>query len=243
VSSPDGRNPLKDVRVRKALSLALNREALSQQVMSGMSTPAAELVAPGMFGATPGAQIDPYDPAEAKRLLAEAGYGNGFGLKLVTSNGLYVQDAQMAQAIAAMWTRVGVRTSVEAVPGSMFYARRAAKELSVFYTSSSMMTGQATDLLKVLLATRDLAKGMGQINFGGYSNPRMDSLLDEAGHTLDAAARQHMLEQASHIAIAEDHAALPIHIEKLGYAVRKPLSYTPRLDKGFTAMQIRSEAP
>jgi peptide/nickel transport system substrate-binding protein len=229
------------VRVRKALSLALNREALSQQVMSGMSTPAAELVASGMFGATPGIRIDSYDPAEAKRLLTEAGYGNGFGLKLVTSNGLYVQDAQMAQAIAAMWTRVGVRTSVEAMPGSMFYARRAAQELSVFYSSSSMMTGQATDMLKVLLATRDPATGMGQINFGGYSNPRMDSLLDEAGHTLDAAAREHMLQQASHIAIAEDYAALPIHIEKLGYAVRKPLGYTPRLDKGFTAMQIRSE--
>ena len=241
VTSPDGKNPLKDVRVRKALSLALNRDALSQQVMSGMSTPAAELVAPGMFGAMPGVNVEKYDPVQAKQLLAEAGYGDGFGLKLVTSNGLYVQDAQMAQAIAAMWTRIGVRTTVDAVPGSMYYARRAAQELSVFYTSSSMMTGQATDMLKVLLATRDAAKGMGQINFGGYSNPRVDSLLDEAGHTLDTNVRQHLLEQASHIAIAEDYAALPIHIEKLGYAVRKPLNYTPRLDKGFTAMQIRGE--
>jgi peptide/nickel transport system substrate-binding protein len=230
---------LRDVWVRKALSLAINRAALTEQVMSGMGTPAAALVAPNMFGADPAARPDPYDPTEAKRLLSEAGYADGFGLNLVTSNGLYVHDAEVAQAIASMWSRVGVRTTVDAVPGSMFYARRAANELSIYYTSSSMLTGQATDLLKVLLATRDTKKGMGQINFGGYSNPQMDALLDEVAHTLDAGAREHMLQQATHIAIDQDHGALPIFIEKLGYATRKPLTYAPRLDKGFTAMQIR----
>jgi peptide/nickel transport system substrate-binding protein len=238
--TPNGKNPLRDARVRHALSLAMNREALTERIMSGLATPAAELAAPTMFGANPDAKVDPFDPEAAKRLLAEAGFGGGFNLVLVTTNGFYVQDAAMAQAIAASWTRIGVRTQVEAVPSSVFYARRGKNELSIYYTSSSITTGQASDMLKILVATRDVAKGLGQINFGGYSNPETDDLIDRSAHTLDNATRQDMLRQASRIAIARDAAVLPVFVEKLAYGMRRPLLYTPRVDKWITAMQVRA---
>jgi peptide/nickel transport system substrate-binding protein len=241
VTGTDGRNPLRDVRVRKALSMALNREALTERVMSGLAVPAAELAAPTMFGANPDAPVQKFDPEEAKRLIVEAGYPAGFGLLLVTTNGFYVQDAQMAQAIAAAWTRIGVRATVDAVPSSVFYARRGKNELSIFYTSSSITTGQASDMLKILVATRDPVKGLGQINFGGYSNPAIDALIDGSAHTLDAGKRGDMLREAARISLGQDYAVLPIHVEKLAYVARAGLAFSPRADKWVTAMQVRGK--
>ena len=238
--TPEGRNPLRDVRVRRALSVAMNRDAITERVMSGLATPAAELAAPNMFGANPDAKVDPFDPDEARRLLGEAGYGNGFDLVLATTNGYYVRDAATAQAIAGYWTRVGVHTQVDAVPSSVFYAKRGKNELSAFFTSSSITTGQASDMLKILIATRDPAKGLGQINFGGYSNPETDRLIEGSSHTLDPTARQDMLRETSRIAIARDHAVLPVFMEKLAYGIRQPLTYAPRVDKWITAMQVRA---
>jgi len=181
----DGRNPLRDPRVRKALSLALNRDGIASQVMSGMAVPAASMAGEGMFGVDPSARPEPFNPEDAKRLLADAGWRDGFGLTLATTNGAYVQDAQLAQAIAAMWTRIGVRTTVEAVPAPVFYARRNGGELSAFVTSSSIMTGQASDLLNIYAATRNPAKGVGGVNFSGYSNPKVDGLLEAAATQTD----------------------------------------------------------
>lgn len=242
ITGTDGRNPLKDERVRQALSLAIDRQAIAQRIMAGLATPTGELVGPGMFGATPGLQPDPYDPAQAKRLLDAAGWGKGFGLRLATTSGAYVQDSQTGQAIASMWTRIGVRTSVDATPAAMFYAHRNAHGLSAFVTSSSIMTGQASDLLNIYVATPDRAKGLGTVNYIGYSSPTEDGLLAQAAQEMDPAKRAALLEQATHVALTEDHAMLPVFVEKLAYAVRRPLLFTPRQDKWITAMQVREPA-
>jgi peptide/nickel transport system substrate-binding protein len=242
VSDAGNRNPLQDARVRRALSLAINRDGLAGRVMDGLALPAAELAEPGMFGATPGAKPDPYDPAAAKRLLADAGFPDGFGLALGTTNGFYVQDSQLGQAVAAAWTRIGVRTTLEAVPSSVFYKRRNNREFSAYMTSMSMITGQASDTLQILAATQNPAKSLGQTNFGGYSNPRVDALIEQASGTLDNGAREKLLQQASAIVVSDDHGVLPILIEKVGYASRSDLIYTPRADKWVTAMQVRTRA-
>jgi peptide/nickel transport system substrate-binding protein len=239
ITDTNGRNPLRDPRVRKALSIAMNREQMADRIQSGLGLPAAELVAPGMFGATPNAQVDRFAPDAARKLMAEAGYPDGFGLTLLTTNGFYVQDAQLAQAIASFWTRVGVRTKVEALPSSVFYAKRNSRQFSAYFTSMSMITGQASDTLKILAATQDLKRGLGQTNFGGYSNPRVDALIEEAARTMDPGGRERALRQADGIVTAQDHGVLPISIEKIGYACRTALDYTPRTDKWVTAMQVR----
>ena len=237
VSDTGGRNPLRDARVRKALSLAINRQAIAERVMFGLAEPAAELGPTTMFGVNPDAKADPYDPDQAKKLLTEAGYPNGFGLKFNSPNGVFPSDLQLAQAIAAMWTRVGVRTTLEGVPGSVFYSRRNKLEYSSYATNMSVFNGQLSYSLRILSMTRDMDKGNGQINLSGYSNPAVDSLLTQALRTINDDDRRKLVQQVSGIVMGE-HQVLPIIRLRNAYVTRHGITIVPRLDLFLTAMQI-----
>ena len=126
------KNPFKDVRVRQAVSMAINREAIVDRIMGGVAVPAGELLPPGMFGSTPGAEPTAYDPEGAKKLLAEAGFPDGFGLTIGSPNDRYINDAQVAQAVAQMFSRIGIDTQVDAVTASTFFARRNKYEFSMY---------------------------------------------------------------------------------------------------------------
>jgi peptide/nickel transport system substrate-binding protein len=182
VAIPDtnGKNPLKDVRVRKALSIAINREAISDRVMEGLGIPAAELLTPGMFGTTPGIKQIPYDPTMAKKLLAEAGYPNGFTTNLGTPNDRYINDAQVAQAVAAMWERIGIKVNVQAFTKSVFFKTRNQYKFSTYLAGWGAGTGEMSSPLVALVATRNKEKGMGGTNRGRYSNPAMDAVVEQA---------------------------------------------------------------
>jgi len=242
VTDAGDRNPLLDARVRKALSLAINREAISQRTMSGLATPAAELGAPTLFGATPEAAADPFDPDQARRLLADAGYPSGFGITLHSPNGLFPADVELAQAIGAMWTRVGVRTKVEGVAGALFYSRRNRLEYSAYVTNACPYIGQMSYSLRILTMTRDLPKGNGQINVSGYSNPEVDRLVTTALGTIDDEARRKLVQEASRIAVRDDRAVLAVIQHRYAYGTRANLVFRPRIDTFLTAMQI-SAAP
>ncbi|MFW5834700.1 MAG: ABC transporter substrate-binding protein, partial [Pseudomonadota bacterium] len=123
ISGVEG-NPLKDRRVREALSLAINREAIVERLMGGVAVAAGELLPPSMFGANPDAEPTPYDPERATELLAEAGYPDGFEVVLGTPNDRYINDAQIAQAVAQMWARIGIETEIDAMTASVFFSRR-----------------------------------------------------------------------------------------------------------------------
>ncbi|WP_293862880.1 ABC transporter substrate-binding protein [uncultured Alsobacter sp.] len=225
------RNPLKDRRVREALSLALDRKALVSRVMAGAGVATGDIMPTPLAGALAARQAPPpADIAKAKALLAEAGYPDGFQMTLGTPNGRYVNDARVAQTIAAMWSRAGVKTEVSAVASPLYFKARDSFEYSAYLGGWGNSTGEVATTLRSLVGTRDAAKGSGASNGGRYSNPELDALLDKASGTMDDKAREEMLRKASEMALS-DYAVLPIHFEVPTWALRKGLTYAARADQ------------
>jgi peptide/nickel transport system substrate-binding protein len=234
-------NPLRDLRVRQALSMAINRDAIVAQVMDEHASPSGQFLPAGAMGNDPDLAPDAHDPTTARRLLAEAGYPQGFAVTLHGPNDRYVNDAQILQAIAQMWTRIGVRTRVEALPSSTYFTRSARDEFSIGLLGWGTGTGEADSPLSSLVATRDAARGRGASNRSGYSNGNLDRLLDQALATLDQTAREDLYRQATRIAIG-DRAILPLHHQINLWAARSGMVYVGRSDERTMAMSLRPTA-
>ncbi|MGH6943668.1 MAG: ABC transporter substrate-binding protein [Geminicoccaceae bacterium] len=238
------KNPLLDVNVRKAISLGINREAIVSSVMEGVAIPAGQLLPEGFFGRSPNLKPDPYDPERAREMLAAAGYPDGFGLTLHSPNDRYINDAKIAQAVGQMLTKIGIETEVVTMPKSVYFSRASSggpdktPEFSFILVGWGSGTGEASSPLKSLLATFDREQGMGASNRGRYSNPEVDRLLQEALATVDDAAREKLLAQATDIAIGQDEGIIPLHYQVNVWASRKPWKYTPRTDEATIVMGL-----
>jgi peptide/nickel transport system substrate-binding protein len=243
ITGTSGKNPLKDQRVRKAISKAINRPAIVEKVMEDVAIPAGQLLPEGFFGVSPKLKPEKYDPEGAKKLMADAGYPNGFGLTLHGPNDRYINDAKICQAIGQMLTRVGIDTKVETMPKSVYF-RKASRggpgkspAFSFILVGWGAGTGEASSPLKSLLHTYDKARGFGASNRGRYSNPEMDKLVEQALATVDDAKREKLLQRATEIAI-EDLGIIPLHYQVNTWATRKGLAYTPRTDEYTLAMSV-----
>ena len=227
---PLDRNPLKDLRGRRALSLAIDREAIVERVMEGTAVPSGQFLPPGTYSHIPGREPPRADPDAAKRLLTEAGYPDGFRIVLAGPNNRYINDARIVQAIAQMWTRVGVQTEVQAQPWSAFVSRAGKQEFSAFLVGWGSSSGEASSPLRALVATYDRSKGWGASNRGRYSNPEVDRLLSQALQTLDDEKREQVLIEAQRVAL-DDVGVIPLHFQKNVWAMRPGLAHTPRADE------------
>ena len=177
---PMTKNPLKDVRVRRAMSKALDRNAIVSRVMLGQGVPTAQFMPDGVPGTDPNLKPEPYDLPGAKQLLAEAGYPNGFGLTIASTNDRYINDAAMAQAVAQMWTRLGLKIIVNTFPKAVYFPRAVKLDFSVLLSGNSTDTSEPLSQLNYLLGTFDPSKGIGAGNYGRYSSPALDKLLATA---------------------------------------------------------------
>jgi len=243
ITGTGGKNPLKDQRVRKAISLAINRPAIVDRVMEGVAIPAGQLLPETFFGVSPKIKPDTYNPEAAKKLLAEAGYPDGFGLTLHGPNDRYINDAKICQAIGQMLTRIGIDTKVETMPKSVYFRKASSggpdnsPAFSFILVGWGSGTGEASSPLKSLLHTYDKSMGMGASNRGRYSNPEVDKLIQQALATVDDAKREKILQQATEIAIGE-LGIIPLHYQVNTWATRKGLAYTPRTDEYTMAMSV-----
>lgn len=231
---PLARNPLRDPRVRKAISKAINRRALCERVMEGQAVPTGQLLPEGFFGYTRNLKVEPYDPEGAKKLLAEAGYANGFGLTIHSPNNRYVNDAKVAQAVAQMLTRVGIATRVEAMPSATFFPQATEFKFSFVLVGWSSGTGEASSPLKALIASVNKDKGFGTANRGHYSNAKVDLMLEDALITVDDARREALLQRATELALA-DTAIVPLYHQVSVWGTRSGISYVPRTDENTLA--------
>lgn len=243
ISGPNGEaleaNPLKDLRVRQALSLAINRQAIVDRVMEGAAVPTGQYLSPGTYSYAPDIKPPEYDPAKAKALLKDAGFPNGLRITLTGPNDRYVNDARIVQAIGQMWQRIGVQTTVETYPWSSYATRAGKQEFAAFLLGWGTSTAEGTNPLRAQIATWDPAKGMGTANRGRYSNPAIDALLEQALGTMDDGARSKVIQAAMTKAMA-DVPVIMLHLQKNIWATRKGLTYEPRVDEETRAVSVRS---
>jgi len=235
---PMDKNPLLDVRVRRAISKAINRQAIADRVMEGQAIPSGQLVSEKLFGHVPGMKPDAFDPEGAKKLLAEAGYPEGFNITIHGPAGRYVNDEKIVQAVAQMLARVGIAAKVETAPMGPYSGRAAKQEFSFHMVGWGASTGEASSPLRSLLATFNRDKGLGAVNWGRYSNVKVDYLIEQALQQVNDENRSVMLQNATKLAM-EDLGIMPIHFQFTVWATSKNVAYTPRTDEYTLAFQFR----
>jgi peptide/nickel transport system substrate-binding protein len=234
ITDKDGKpmtvNPLKDRRVRLALSKMINRPAIVERVLSGAGEATGQIVPDGMGGHDPALLPVALDLAGAKQLLTEAGYPDGFGLTLHGSNNRFPNDSQLAQALGQMFSRGGIRVNgVEVVPYNVYATAATQRKYSLFIFSYGSIGSSALNGLTGVLATYDAAKGTGSLNRARYSNTAFDAVLAHASAEFDEAKRGALLAEATKIAM-DDAAILPLYWQKLYWAARTGFVVDP--DRG-----------
>ncbi|GGK20642.1 ABC transporter substrate-binding protein [Salinarimonas ramus] len=240
VDAPDGSNPFQDVRVRRAMSMAIDREAIVERIMDDAAAPANQFLPAGMFGTIADAPALEYDPERARELLAEAGYPDGFSVTFHATNDRYINDAQVAQAVAQFFTRIGIETELDAMTRSIFFSRRSGREFSLSMGGWGSDTGEASSFLRQWVPTTDDVAGLGGSNYGGWSDPEFDVVLREAIATMDDAEREALLQQAG-ARVLEQMPYIPLHYESTIWAFRSGLDYQGRADQYTLATAITSD--
>ena len=230
-------SPLRDARVRKAISKAINRDAIVTRVMDGAALAAGDLGPPGYFGTSPELKPEPFDPDGARALLRDAGVGDGFALTLHGPSDRYVNDERILQAVAQMLARVGIAVRVEAVPRANYFTRASRLEFSAMLLGFSP-NPEVLGMLETLVHSWDAGLALGSNNRGRYSNPAIDALIQKARATMDDETRRRLTQQATRAALA-DTALIPLHFQVNTWAMRKGLAYESRTDEMTLATSVR----
>ena len=236
-NQPLAANPLKDRRVREAISLALNRRAIADTIMNGGSFPADQMVAPGAIGRDDTLPDLPFDATRARTLLAEAGYPDGWRWTIIAPNGLFSGDAKIAQAVAQMLTRVGIETKLDTMVNAMFIPKINAREHPMFMMS--YLSSISVPVLRSVWVSKGAGPGNGVANRMDYRNPDLDRVFLGAVTRMNDAQRARELAQAMRIGI-EDLATIPVVFAGYNWAARRDrVTIEPNV-LGFTqAMLMR----
>jgi peptide/nickel transport system substrate-binding protein len=242
-SNVKGKNPFKDVRVRKAFYQAIDIEAIKSRVMRGLATPSALLISPLLFSRAGEFMRWPYDPKEAKKLLTEAGYPDGFEVTMDCPNDRYVNDEAICQAVVAMLARVGVKINLLAQPKVKYFGKVLA---SGGYDTSFYLLGwtpgsfDSWNIFRNIVGCRDEKGKGGQFNLGGYCNPKIEELRDKIQVETDKTKRDDLIAQAFRIE-HEDVSHIPLHQQVLVWGVSKKVHVVQRPDNEILFYWFRKD--
>ncbi|HEY4998427.1 MAG TPA: ABC transporter substrate-binding protein, partial [Usitatibacter sp.] len=237
-SNVKGKNPFKDKRVREALQLAIDLNAMKTQVMRGLSVPTAVMFAP---------QVDGYpkdldkpkapDRERARKLLAEAGYPQGFEVTLDCPNNRYVNDEKICVATAAMLAQVNVKVKVNAMPRAIWGPKIQNLDTSFYMLGWGVPTFDSLYALQSLVHTQVPKTADGDYNEGRYSNPKVDRLIDQLKTELDPAKRAALAHEASRLHM-EDVGHIPLHFQMIPWAMRSNVNVVHRADNRLTVKWV-----
>jgi peptide/nickel transport system substrate-binding protein len=234
---PLPQNPLLDLRVRQALSMGINRKAIVDRILQGTVTEANQWMPKGSFGYNPDVKDIAFNVEGAKKLLAEAGFPQGFQITVHVPGDRYPQAPETVQAVAQFWTRIGVKTQVQVVPWSVYSARANKNEYAVSVIAWGNGTGEAGYGLLQTLASNDAKRGRGSNNWGRYSNESVDKALDAATVEFDARRREAIFRHSVKL-VTDDVGHIPLFHYQNIWAARKGLKVVPLLSDRTTAMQV-----
>jgi peptide/nickel transport system substrate-binding protein len=219
-SNVKGKNPFKDKRVRQAFYQAIDENAIAKTVMRGAATPSALMIAPGIRGFAKELNTRlPYDPAAAKKLLADAGYPNGFIIGMNCPNDRYVNDAQICQAVAAMLAKIGIKMNLNAETKVTYFPKILSRDTSFYLLGWTPGSYDSHNAIYALLMSPG-PKGQGQFNLGSYSNKRVDELGNQIAGELDPKKRDAMIAELFKIH-RDEIGNIPLHQQALAWAMKK----------------------
>ena len=218
-----GKNPFKDVRVRRALNMAVDREAIKRVTMRGLSIPAGLMIAPNVYGWSKDIdKVSPFDVTGAKKLLAAAGYPNGFEFTLDCPNNRYVNDERICQALVGMWGRAGLKVNLNAMPFANFIPKLLKMDTSAYMLGWGVATFDALYMLQALVRTKATGAD-GSFNQARISDPKLDQLIDAMKTEMDAKKRDALIREAL-VMVRDQHYYVPLHYQLRPWAMKKNVS-------------------
>jgi peptide/nickel transport system substrate-binding protein len=228
-SDVKGKNPFLDVKVRRALNMAVDREAIKRVVMRGLAIPAGIMVAPGVHGYSKDIDVVMKPDANgARKLLAEAGYPNGFEFTLDCPNNRYVNDERICQALVGMWAKAGLRVKLNSIPFANFIPKILNFDSSAYLLGWGVATFDAQYTLQSLVRTKTSGAD-GNFNQGRISDAKLDTTIDAIKIATDPKARDALLREAL-VATRDQHYYVPIHHQLRPWAMKKNVTTVHKAD-------------
>ena len=215
--------PLDNVKVRRAITHAIDRDRIIKHILEGNAYPLAGLISPQVFGYDPGAKAFPYNPEKAKQLLKEAGFPNGFEIEYYSPTGRYPKDREVAQVIVEQLSKVGIKALLKTPEWSIFNTDYKNGKYPMYLTGRGSLI-DADTLFHQYFRTGTTKRVL------GYSNPKLDEILDQEQQTFDVKKREKLLMEA-HRVILEDAPAIPLWNAMDVYAHRADIVWTPPPDE------------
>jgi peptide/nickel transport system substrate-binding protein len=233
-------SPMADIRVRKAMYMAINEDEIIEKIMRGHATPAAQVPDPPTIGYNAEIERLAYDLEGAKKLMQEAGYADGFAVTLSGPNDRYVQDEKIAEAVAKYLAKIGIKAELDTKPKSIFFDEVAKGELEFYLIGWFDGTFDMGRTYFKIAHSRDEEKGYGELNGAKYSDAALDKLLESTADIVDPAERAKVLQQLNKMAMVDKIVWIPLHYQEDLYAIQKGrgINFQPRPDRWMVYKEI-----